>query len=94
LQPSSPVSLQLSWLPCCLFSLFQLNGRLRPNIIAICSLYIVIEKNSQEKNADEVEYLGDSSVASQRTSREIAFDQSGDSTIAICAHAPDQHGYW
>jgi hypothetical protein len=38
---------------------FHFHGTLRYQIIAICSLYRVPEKNSQEKNAHEVAYLGD-----------------------------------
>jgi len=34
---------------------------LRYHIIAICSLYIVMEKNSQGKNAHAVEHFGDAS---------------------------------
>jgi len=34
---------------------------LRHHIIAICSLYIVMEKNSQGKNAHAVEHFGDAS---------------------------------
>ena len=82
-------------LPCCLFSLSICDGSLRRNIIAICSLYRVIEKNSQEKNAHQVEHLGDAiaRIVSATTMRSSRLSLPKLALLVLHA-ARDPHEYW
>jgi len=70
------------------------HGTLRHHFIAICSLYRVIEKNSQEKNAHENVYLSDARDCRPPLGREIFFSSAPLTGAANLAHAPQPHEYW
>jgi hypothetical protein len=94
LRPSSRVSLQPSWLPFCLFSLSISDGSLRRNNIAICSLYRVIEKNSQEKNAHQVVQLGDASLASLHCASVMFASRFDGASVCQFRCARNPHEHW
>jgi hypothetical protein len=70
------------------------DGALRPNIIAICSLYRVNEINSQEKNARAVAHFDDAKTRLRRRMSSMMVDRYLTFVAVVLGHARDPHGYW
>ncbi len=70
------------------------HGTLRHHFIAICSLYRVNEKNSQEKNACANVYLSDARVCLTSPRPGVFVLSAPFIGAANLEHAPKPHEYW